>query len=87
MSPKAPIRVAIVDDEPGVRTALARLLDASSFETTTYGSARDFIDSIRRDVPECLIVATETQKAVRILFQLFKINPLPPTAALFRTHR
>jgi FixJ family two-component response regulator len=56
MSPKAPIRVAIVDDEPAVRTALARLLDASSFETATYGSAREFIDSIRRDVPECLIV-------------------------------
>src|SRR4249919_4112640 len=56
MSPKAPIRVAIVDDEPAVRTALARLLDASSFETTTYGSAREFIDSIRGDVPECLIV-------------------------------
>src|SRR5215470_13975116 len=56
MSPKAPIRVAIVDDEPAVRTALARLLDASSFETTTYGSAWEFIDSMRCDVPECLIV-------------------------------
>ncbi|MGB8234389.1 MAG: response regulator [Pseudolabrys sp.] len=56
MSPKAPIRVAIVDDEPAVRTALARLLEASSFETAAYGSAREFIDSMRRDIPECLIV-------------------------------
>ncbi|MGB3661144.1 MAG: response regulator [Pseudolabrys sp.] len=56
MSPKAPIRVAIVDDEPAVRTALARLLEASSFETATYGSAREFIDSMRRDIPDCLIV-------------------------------
>jgi len=53
---KAPIRVAIVDDEPAVRTALARLLDASSFETKTYGSAREFIDSIRGGEPECLVV-------------------------------
>src|SRR5262247_168998 len=54
--PGAPIRVAIVDDELAVRTALARLLEASSFETVTYGSAREFIDSMRRGLPECLIV-------------------------------
>ena len=53
---KAPIRVAIVDDEASVRTALARLLSASSFEPKTYGSAREFIDSIRTDIPECLVV-------------------------------
>ena len=39
-----------------MRTALARLLEASSFETATYGSAREFIDSMRRGLPECLIV-------------------------------
>ena len=54
--PRTPIRVAIVDDEPAVRTALARLLEASSFETATYASAREFIDSMRRGLPECLIV-------------------------------
>jgi FixJ family two-component response regulator len=53
---KSPIRVAIVDDEASVRTALARLLSASSFEPTTYSSAREFIDSIRTDIPECLVV-------------------------------
>jgi FixJ family two-component response regulator len=51
-----PIRVAIVDDEPSVRTALARLLSASSFEAKTYGSAEEFIESIRAGVPECLVV-------------------------------
>jgi FixJ family two-component response regulator len=54
--PKARIRVAIVDDEPSVRIALARLLGASSFEAKTYGSAREFIDSIDTSVPECLVV-------------------------------
>ena len=53
---KAPIRVAIVDDEPAVRTALARLLCASSFETKTYGSAREFINSMRGRIPECLVL-------------------------------
>ncbi|HZP71073.1 MAG TPA: response regulator [Pseudolabrys sp.] len=54
--PKSPIRVAIVDDEAPVRNALARLLSASSFEPRTYGSAREFIDALRIDIPECLIV-------------------------------
>lgn len=53
---RSPIRVAIVDDEAPVRKALARLLVASSFEAKAYGSVRDFINSIRIDVPECLIV-------------------------------
>ena len=74
--PKAPIRVAIVDDEPAVRTALARFLDASSFETKTYGSAREFIDSIRNDEPECLVVdvhmpdftGLDLQRYLRFLF-------------------
>ena len=43
---KSPIRVAIVDDEASVRTALARLLSASSFEPTTYSSAREFIEQV-----------------------------------------
>jgi Response regulator len=53
---KSPIRVAIVDDEPSVRTALARLLGAYSFDAKTYGSARDFINSLRGEQPECLVV-------------------------------
>lgn len=53
---KPPIRVAVVDDEPSVRRALARLLSASSFEAKTYGSAEEFIESIRGGVPECLVV-------------------------------
>ncbi|HEX5507729.1 MAG TPA: response regulator [Pseudolabrys sp.] len=52
----SPIRVAIVDDEAPVRKALARLLIASSFEAKTYGSAREFIHSIRSELPECLVL-------------------------------
>jgi FixJ family two-component response regulator len=83
MSSKAPIRVAIVDDEPAVRTALARLLDASSFETTTYGSAREFIDSMRRDVPECLIVDSHAGlQWTRLQRYLNRINKKIPTIVI-----
>jgi FixJ family two-component response regulator len=49
-------RIAVVDDDEAVRKALARLLSASSFETRTYGSARDFIKSGPADLPECLVL-------------------------------
>src|SRR4249920_1513222 len=84
MSPRAPIRVAIVDDEPAVRTALARLLDASSFETTTFGSAREFIDSMRRDVPECLIVDVHMPDFTGLDLQRYlnRINKKIPTVVI-----
>jgi FixJ family two-component response regulator len=49
-------RIAIVDDDASVRKALARLLSASSFDTETYGSARDFLKSLNAGLPDCLIV-------------------------------
>jgi FixJ family two-component response regulator len=48
--------VAIVDDDAAVRKALSLLLTASSFETTAYGSAAEFLQSLVSVVPECLIV-------------------------------
>jgi FixJ family two-component response regulator len=49
-------RIAIVDDDASVRKALARLLSASSFDTETYGSARDFLKSLSAGLPDCLVV-------------------------------
>jgi FixJ family two-component response regulator len=48
--------VAIVDDNASVRKALGRLLAASSFETKTYASAAEFLQSLRDGQPQCLIV-------------------------------
>src|SRR5687768_9497728 len=52
----ASIRVALVDDDASVRKALARFLSASSFEITTFGSAREFLKSVKAATPECLVV-------------------------------
>jgi FixJ family two-component response regulator len=48
--------VAIVDDDASVRKALARLLNACAITSQTYGSAREFLDSLPAGMPECLIV-------------------------------
>ena len=50
------IRVAIVDDDPAVRKALARLLTAHSFDAATYRSASDFLKSVVINAPECLLL-------------------------------
>ena len=50
------LRVAVVDDDASVRKALARLLSASSFDTMTYGSAREFLGSLTAGKPDCLVL-------------------------------
>src|SRR5262245_10814298 len=51
-----PPRIAVVDDDPSVRKALARLLSASAFDIETYGSAHDFLKSLKTGTPDCLVV-------------------------------
>jgi FixJ family two-component response regulator len=50
------ICVAIVDDDAGVRRALARLLRASRFDAVAYESATEFLASLSGRVPDCLVV-------------------------------
>ena len=48
--------VAIVDDDPSVLKALARLLRTRAVEARTYTSAQAFLASLPDGLPECLIV-------------------------------
>ncbi len=48
--------IAIVDDDPGVRKALERLLRAARFDTHTFGSAEEFLDSSASGPHVCLIL-------------------------------
>ncbi|MEJ0077842.1 MAG: response regulator [Alphaproteobacteria bacterium] len=47
--------IAIVDDDPSVLKALARMLKARALEPRTFGSAREFLASLPKELPECLI--------------------------------
>ena len=53
---QATYTVAIVDDDPSVRTALRRLLHAHGLETRVYASARDFLSSLSSGRPKCLLL-------------------------------
>ena len=47
--------IAIVDDDPSVLKALARLLSTRSFIATTYLSGPEFLAALPEALPDCLI--------------------------------
>jgi len=55
MTKRAPL-IAVVDDEKSVRAALARVLRASEFDVALYGSAEEFLRSLEREIPDCVVV-------------------------------
>lgn len=53
--PKPPVTVYIVDDEPSVRTAYARLVRAANMEARTFASVEDFLQADVSDENACVI--------------------------------
>jgi FixJ family two-component response regulator len=54
--PNGKMKIAIVDDDLSVRKALGRLLTANSLDVQTYGSAREFLESLAVRKPDCLVL-------------------------------
>ena len=48
--------VAVVDDEESVRRALGRLIRAAGFGVETFSSGIDFIHSLQRQRPDCVVL-------------------------------
>jgi FixJ family two-component response regulator len=48
--------IHVVDDEPGMRKALARLLRAEGYEVRLFGCANDFLACCRADEINCLLL-------------------------------
>ena len=49
-------RVAVVDDEAPVRTALSRLLRLADFDVGTFASGEEFLASLETRRPDCVIL-------------------------------
>ena len=62
--------IAIVDDDPSVLKALARLLGAHSFATKTYLSAPQFLASLPEGLPDCLIADLQMPEMTGLELQL-----------------
>jgi FixJ family two-component response regulator len=48
--------IAVVENNPLVRSAVASLLYASGYRTETFGSAKDFLAAAAASEAECLVV-------------------------------
>jgi FixJ family two-component response regulator len=53
--PSSPIQIYIVDDEPSVCTALARLVRSARMHPRTFASVEDFMHSEVSDANACVI--------------------------------
>jgi len=48
--------VFVVDDDPSVRRAIKRLVESIGLHVEIFGSAQEFLQAKRPDVPSCLIL-------------------------------
>lgn len=48
--------IAVIDDDPGVRSALGRLLSAIGYPTETFGSAGEFLRAAPISDVACIVV-------------------------------
>ena len=49
-------RIAIIDDDESVRTALQRLLRCARHRAEAYGSGREFLENLDQHTPDCLVL-------------------------------
>ena len=54
-----PLGVAVIDDDPGVRKALGRLLTVSGYQVELYASAEEFLAAAPDTMVGCLVVDCE----------------------------
>src|ERR1700757_2574458 len=48
--------VYVVDDDPSVRRAIKRLIESEGYQVELFGSAQEFLQARRSDVPSCLVL-------------------------------
>lgn len=60
--PKGLLLIAVVDDDEPIRKALSRLLKASDFGVESFSSGREFLDSLAKRWPDCVVLDFQMPK-------------------------
>jgi FixJ family two-component response regulator len=70
------VKVAIVDDDASVRAALCRLLRLMNMDVEPFSSGTDFIESLERSTPDCLVLDLRMPKTSgwQVLSELRKMK-------------
>ena len=77
----APTRIAVVDDDAGVRGALDRLLRVTGYQVRTFESAEEFLRSCNPADVDCLIVDVYLggMNGFDLYTELSTLGQAPPT--------
>jgi FixJ family two-component response regulator len=54
--PDEPVRVAILDDDPSIRTSISRFLKAWDLHVNAYATCVEFMHGIADNRPDCLLL-------------------------------
>lgn len=80
--------IAVVDDDDGVRTALARLLRSAGLAVQTYASGAAFLDALESELPACVILDLHMPglSGFEVQTRLARISPLLPVIIVTGNH-
>lgn len=79
------LKVAVIDDERSIRTALARLLKAAGIEATIFSSAIEFLDDGARHQVDCAVTDLRMPDLDGLRFQEEIGKSLPHLSLVFIT--
>src|SRR5260370_1216409 len=79
-----PTRVAVLDDDPSVRRALARLLKTEGMVVDPYATSDQLFDALALESPDCLILDLQMPKmsGLDVLNHLGQLGVGVPTIIL-----
>lgn len=73
------MRILVIDDEPGVRRAIARVLESGGHTTIWAGNAEDALLAMRREKPDAITLDLDLGKGMRDGMSILAEKLLDPT--------
>ncbi|WP_039058417.1 response regulator [Enterobacter sp. Bisph1] len=82
------LRIAIIDDEPSVRSGLSNLLLSEGYATLTFASAEAFLNDGHSQRLTALVIADIKLKGMSgaALFEKLQLSPCPPPVIFISGH-